>query len=361
MTQIQTVRMAEIAQRLGVASSTVSRALRGDPRIGAALRARVRAAADELGYRPNPLVSALMASRRRRGGAGAVDVIALVTNYGGRQDWRTKDVCRWEFEGIQRRARELGFRVETFALADFRGDVARLQTALRARAIRGVLLGFSRDEDTPMRFDCAGFCVAGLSAYFPGVAADRANFHGFFNVQLALDHIARLGYRRPALIVPELNNRVSNNLWSGAFLDWQRRLPRRDRCEPFLPREDSSAAEFSDWLYRNDPDSLLVYKYPAHTLLARRGLRVPGDLGLAWLYRTSDEMGAAAGIDGNLDAVGAAALDLVVERLFANSTGPSEHPKEVLIKGTWHEGATLPPRPAPAAPRRGKASAKTPR
>ena len=50
------------------------------------------------------------------------------------------------------------------------------------------------------------------------------------------------------------------------------------------------------------------------------------------------------GIDGNLSAVGAAALDLVVERLNANSFGPTEHPKEVLIKGTWHEGATLPPR-----------------
>jgi len=96
--------MAEIAQQLGVASSTISRALRGDPRISHELRARVRAVADKLGYAPNPLVSALMANRRRRGGAGAVDVIALITHYGGREDWRKKDVCRWEYEGIQRRA-----------------------------------------------------------------------------------------------------------------------------------------------------------------------------------------------------------------------------------------------------------------
>src|SRR4051812_36638174 len=206
--QIQTMRMAEIAQRLRVASSTISRALRGDPRIGEEMRERVRELADELGYRPNPLVSALMANRRRRGGAGEVDVIGLVTNYGGREHWRTKDVCRWEFEGIQRRAKELGFRIEIFALGDFRGDMARLQATLRARAIRGVLLGFSREESSALPFDSEGFCVAGLSAYFPGIAADRANFHGFFNVRLALDHMYRLGYRRPALIVPELNNRV---------------------------------------------------------------------------------------------------------------------------------------------------------
>src|ERR1700758_5798690 len=110
--QIQTARMAEIAQSVGVAPSTVSRALRSDPRISAATRQRVEEAAEKLGYRPNPLVSALMANRRRRGGAGEVDVIALVTNYGGRTDWRTKEVCRWEHDGIQRRAGELGFRIE---------------------------------------------------------------------------------------------------------------------------------------------------------------------------------------------------------------------------------------------------------
>jgi len=342
--QIKTVRMAEIAQRLGVASSTVSRALRNDPRISIELRKHIRNVADELGYQPNPLVSALMANRRRRGSGGAVDVIALVTNYGGKRDWRTKDVCSWEYQGIRRRASELGFRVEVFALADYRGELTKLQATLRARAIRGVLLGFSREEEPNTIFDCADFCVAGLSAYFPGVVTDRANFHGFFNVQLALDQIYRHGYRRPTLIAPALNNRISNNLWSAAFLDWQRRLPRKDRCEPFIPRENADVAEFSDWLYRNEPDSLLVYKFPVRRLLQRRGVRVPEDIGLAYLYRTSDEMGSAAGIDGNLDVVGSAALDLVVERLHANATGISKHPKEVLITGTWHEGPTLPTR-----------------
>ena len=363
MKQIQTVRMAEIAQRLGVASSTVSRALRDDPRIGPEMREQVREIAVKMGYRPNPLVSALMANRRRRGGAGEVDVIALVTNYGGREDWRSKDVCRWEFEGIQRRANELGFRVEVFPFGEYRHDPMRLEATLRARGIRGVLLGFSREESAPVSFPTDGFAVAGLSAYFRFTGVDRANFHGFFNVQLALDRIAELGYRRPALIVPEINNRISNNHWSGAFLDWQRRLPKRDRCDPFIPEGAVDEAEFNTWLERNKPDALLVYKVSVRVFLARLGMRVPDDLGLAYLYRTSDEMGGAAGIDGNLSAVGAAALDLVVEKLNANSTGKSVHPKEVLIKGTWHDGFTLrrplePDRERSAAPRRKSGSAK---
>jgi DNA-binding LacI/PurR family transcriptional regulator len=347
--------MAEIAQKLAIAPSTVSRALRDDPRIGAETRAKVRAVAGDLGYRPNPLVSALMANRRRRGGAGEIDIIALVTSYGGREDWRAKQVCRWEYEGIQARAAMLGFRVEVFSLHDYAHDPTRLEATLRARGIRGVLLGFSRENDEPVPFPSEGFAVAGLSAYFNKAQVDRANFHGFHNVQIALGHMWRLGYRRPALVVPELNNNISNNLWSGAFLDWQRGIPARNRCQPFIPAGTPDAEEFNAWLAANEPDSILFYKVPVRAFLTKAGRRVPEEIGVACLYRTQDEMRAMGGIDGNLSAVGAAALDLVVERLNANSFGLPEHPKEVLIKGTWYEGATLPPRP-PAT--RGKPSAR---
>jgi LacI family transcriptional regulator len=340
--------MAEIAQRLGVTQSTVSRALRNDPRIGGEMTARVREMAKLLGYRPNPLISALMANRRRGDPATEMDVIALVTNYGGRVSWRSKDVCRWEFQGVQQRAEELGYRVEVFALSDYGGDHERLAATLRNRGIRGVLLGFSRDDQDDPPFPLAGFAIAGLSAYFPGSIVDRANFHGFYNVQLALEHVRSLGYRRPALIAPDRNNRISHNLWSGAFLDWQRCLPEADRLAPFIPGDSAGAEEFYAWFDRNRADALLVYKVPVRRYLAKRGLAVPKDIGLAYLYRTSDEIGNAAGIDGQLKTVGELSLELVAERLMANNTEASIYPKEVLVKGTWHDGPTLPLRLAAA-------------
>jgi DNA-binding LacI/PurR family transcriptional regulator len=337
----KSLNMAEVARTMGVSASTVSRALRNDPRISPSVRERARLIAEEMGYRPNPLVSALMSTRRRRAGNGEVDVIALVTHYGGPQDWRAKDVCRWEFNGIQARADALGFRIEIFSLNAYRGNADRLAATLRTRGIRGVLLGFAREEEE-IAFPMEGFAVAGLSAYFRNITVDRANFHGFFNVQLALDEIRRAGYRRPALAVPEFNNRLSNNLWSGAFLDWQRSVPKKDQCAPFIPSGDVDPACFYDWLYRNNPDALLVYKLPLRSLLAKKKIWVPQDIGLAYLYRTADEMGGAAGIDGNLSAVGAAALDLVVEKLNTNALGAGPLPKEVLIKGRWQSGDTLP-------------------
>ena len=58
--------MQDVADAAQVHRTTVSLALRRDPRIPTATRERVERHAAKLGYRANPLVSALMQLQRRR-------------------------------------------------------------------------------------------------------------------------------------------------------------------------------------------------------------------------------------------------------------------------------------------------------
>ncbi|CAN5768615.1 LacI family DNA-binding transcriptional regulator [soil metagenome] len=67
---VRKVTLQDLADRLGVARSTVSRALRGDPQIGVDTRARVQRLAGELDYHPNAAARAL--TRRRAGVVGLV-------------------------------------------------------------------------------------------------------------------------------------------------------------------------------------------------------------------------------------------------------------------------------------------------
>src|SRR5687767_1509808 len=55
----QRTSILQVARRVGVSHSTVSRALAGDPRITADTAERVREAAAALGYRPNRLARGL--------------------------------------------------------------------------------------------------------------------------------------------------------------------------------------------------------------------------------------------------------------------------------------------------------------
>lgn len=69
-TNVVRVTARDLAQRIGVATSTVTRAFDAQSRISAKLRERILAIADELGYRPNAIARSL--NQRRTG------IVALV-------------------------------------------------------------------------------------------------------------------------------------------------------------------------------------------------------------------------------------------------------------------------------------------
>jgi DNA-binding LacI/PurR family transcriptional regulator len=70
------VRLKDIAARAGVSIMTVSKALRDEPDISAATKARLRALADEMGYTPDSLAQGLRSRRSKLFGL----VISAVTN-----------------------------------------------------------------------------------------------------------------------------------------------------------------------------------------------------------------------------------------------------------------------------------------
>ena len=349
--------MAEVAAAAGVSGATVSRALRDDPRITDAVRERVKSAAARLGYSPNPLVQALMAQRRRKLEPHG-ESIALVTSV-PEQEWKTKDVCVWYWRGIQERAQQLGYQIEVVCLEDMHGNPARLRRALITRGIRGVILGFSQRDDQTARLDVSDFCVVGLSTYFRRLPVDRVQLHGFFNVKLAFQEMRALGYGRPGLIAPVRNNAIVGGQWSAAALDEQWQRPPEEQCPPLMVEGDVvNTMVFREWFDRYQPDALLVYKIGVMELLQRLRLSVPQNVGVAYLFGTEDERQTMAGIDGSLDRVGAASVDLLVQKMHIHERGMPEHPREVLITGTWQPGPTLPKRVPPKRGTRGAAATR---
>src|SRR5919202_5612299 len=67
----------EVARAAGVGSGTASRALSGNPHVTEATRARVRAAADRLGFRPSPIARAFSRGRTQK----LAVVVPLITQH----------------------------------------------------------------------------------------------------------------------------------------------------------------------------------------------------------------------------------------------------------------------------------------
>jgi len=337
--------MLEVARAAGVSGSTVSRALKDDPRITPEVRERIQKIASKLGYAPNPLIQALMTQRRRKLDPHG-ETLALITHVAD-EAWRKKDVCLWYLQGIQRRARQLGYQIEIFSPGPLKGDADKLKRVLLSRGIRGIILGFSEGDDHPVDLDVSPFCVVGLGMYFRQLPVDRVQLHGFFNVKLAFEKMRALGYRRPTLIAPVRNNAIVGGQWSAAALNEQWQRPQEEQCPPLMTEGDRvNMTLFREWMEQQRPDALLVYKINALELLERLRMSVPQDIGVAYLFGTETERQHMAGIDGNLDRVGAAAVDLLVQKMHVHDRGIPEHPRDVLITGSWKDGPSLPERPA---------------
>src|ERR1043165_9736365 len=108
MPRARPVTLQDIARRAGVSKMTVSLALRGHPHAAAATRDRLRQLANEMGYRPNPLIVANMAllrTGRRSSYAGTLGFIGIGESpERGPQNPQTRRV----FAGARRRAETLG-------------------------------------------------------------------------------------------------------------------------------------------------------------------------------------------------------------------------------------------------------------
>jgi DNA-binding LacI/PurR family transcriptional regulator len=122
--------LQDIADRLGLAKSTVSLALRDKGTVGLKTRERVKQAAKEMGYRPDPLLAALV-SRRKKSPADQLPV-AFVSD-------RSSSHLDIYYRGCSRRANEFGYRLEHRILEQPK-DMKRVVRELWHRGTRGLIL-----------------------------------------------------------------------------------------------------------------------------------------------------------------------------------------------------------------------------
>ncbi|GIF78378.1 LacI family DNA-binding transcriptional regulator [Asanoa siamensis] len=97
--------MSDVAARAGVSHQTVSRVINEHPNVAVATRARVLAAIEELGYRPNGAARALATGSTRTIGL----VTGNISQYGPAQT----------MVGLERAAREAGYFLSVSVLDDF--------------------------------------------------------------------------------------------------------------------------------------------------------------------------------------------------------------------------------------------------
>lgn len=329
--------MKTVAERAGVSLMTVSRALRNAPEVSPLTRQRVCAIAEELGYRPNPLIAALMTGVRKKPSRTLAQTIAFITTSPDRNLSLAGTTDQAYYRGAKNRAESLGFELREFWIGDDPSRAKRVEGILHARGIKGLLIGPVSRSDTRIPFDWARYSAAALGYSFREPMLNRATNHQLHTIRLVIAELKRRGYRRIGLAVTTSHNERVDHNWTTGFNDYAAGLKSRERV-PVLT-EVFSATAFERWMGRYRVDAVIGGRWVMN-MLKDLGKNVPDDIGFGCLdYHPT--FGDLAGVDQNTNNVGAIAIDLVVEQLYHNELGIPETPKVVMIEGRWQNGSTV--------------------
>lgn len=178
------VTIDDVAEAAGVSVATVSRALRDLPNVAPATRQRIRLAAQELDYRPNPSASALAAGRTR---AVAMAVPILDSWYFSRV-----------MAGAERLLSQAGYDL---LLTTVHGGEhrRRLLSGPFAKRVDGLILVDLRiPENESARLMAGPAPVVTVGIEIPGASSVLVDDLGIG--RQAVEHLIGLGHRRIALI-----------------------------------------------------------------------------------------------------------------------------------------------------------------
>ncbi|PAW80107.1 MAG: hypothetical protein B9S32_01885 [Verrucomicrobia bacterium Tous-C9LFEB] len=348
------VTLKQVALAAKVHHTTVSRALRGHHSIPKETQDRVRQIAAKLGYRPDAMLSSLIAYRQQIHRPKYNATLAWVTNHPTREGWKEQGKIAPPYQGAvsaiyrdaaEERANELGYKLETFWMREPNLNPKRLSSILHARNINGLLLAPQPRARSHTHLEWDRFSVVGLgfSLYYPAFnIVGNNHFHSMVTI---MRELKGRGYRRIGLcLFFDVDERVDNN-YRAVYQFRTQSLPPSERIPYFWSRNitQSVGKAFDAWFKRFQPDAIISCNWEVHLWLLNRGIKVPEDVGLV-LTSTAHPRAICSGIYDHPDRVGRMAVDHLVGMIQREERGIPELPCRLEVEGSWCEGQTVRPR-----------------
>ncbi len=329
--------MQDVANVVGLTKAGVSLALRGHPSIPRATQIRVSKAAEDLGYRPNPLVSALMSCHMRIKGNNPRVVLAYVSSHSIDDPWQSYPAYVRTFAGAKARAAELGCGLEEFSLSNKGMTPARLRDILCARGIRGVLAAPLPGNRTVLTLKIEDFAVVGLGMSIVEPAVMRVACDLYQLARTAVHRCADIGYRRIGFAVSmEMSVRLEHRLLAG-YRQGLFDLGMPEAVRPLMPpRTSTFASHLREWCRLEKPDVVVFGTFDDDCQKA-----VPVGIGCVATC-VANMQSPLTGSFQNEHLVGAIAVEQLLNQLYHNTTGPLDEPRTYMLRGSWNPGRTAP-------------------
>ena len=267
------VTITDIAENLNISTSTVSRALKNNPRISAETRKLVTDTAKEMGYRPNLLARSLVSEKTY--------MLSLVIN----------DIS-WSFfnelsQHIQNASEKLGYSMFLYSSGDdAKKEAQGLEKAMAIRSDGLILFAHESMRNIHLLEQLAkdGYPVVLLNN-IDHVNLDVVTVDNFYGTCQVMEHLDGLGHRRIAYIGPTPVKSMEKERFAGYESFLKEKFQAVDRnliflgdAHPLLGYESTHKMLEGGLV----PTAIVAYNdimaLGVIRAILERGLTVPGDI-----------------------------------------------------------------------------------
>jgi DNA-binding LacI/PurR family transcriptional regulator len=334
----------DIAQRLGVSRTTVSRALRNDPLISLQRRRQVQRLATEMGYTPDPFLSSLIAYRFGKRPRVIQGCLAWINTWAEPERLRRYHEFDAIWRGAVAKALAYGYRLEEIRWPEG-CSVERLQQILYARNVRGMFLPPQWPRQDWGRCDWSNISIVRIGSSMHGPESHLVSTDAFDGIQMAVKRIRDYGYKRIGFVFSmEYDGSLGSDLYGG-FLAIQKILKLRPAVPPLDFFRDPKLREknltlLRKWCNRHKPDAILTSEPEMPAMILALGYNVPG--GIAVAGTSVADIPITAGVNQNSEEIGRVAVETLVSLINTNQRGEAVMPCRILVKSSWRDGGSLP-------------------
>lgn len=336
MTSHHYVRLADIASATKLSIATVSRALRNHRAIPEHTRRRVKESADNMGYRLNPMVAALMTQIR----GNRAQVRANLACVHGES--KSSDIYSLQLEflaGVRSGASQLGYGISFFDSALLASAPDELLRIWKARSVHGVVLSHIRGPGSiKLPWDKFAWVVNGHITGIPDL--HRVGNAIYEVVKVGLSQAIKRGYRKPGLVMRTAGESRVGFRWPAAFIGNLLRFG-VDASLSWIFRGDWTLSSFRHWFQSQRPDVVLALVDQPLFWLQQMKVAVPREVGFVHLAANVSKHNAVCGVTQDFRRVGESAVYALDSELRRCELGVPQAPVTVTIAGVWREGATL--------------------
>ncbi len=338
--------LSTIAKRAGVSVATVSLALRGRP-VARATAAKVREIAEEMGYRPNPLLALLATKRFRSEKCIAGTPLAIFdfpNNDAGAS--RPGQPFHNQSRSLAREARSLGYAPEIHKLTNS-SQIAPLSRVLYHRMVQGIILLGNMDMPSfGDKFDWSNYAVVACNRFSTSLPFHTVRANVFKSIKTVFSELLARGYKRIGFAGGRHERLMEDDEARYGAARAMEICGAAAKAKLFFYSGPVFAKKpFLEWVGKSRLDAVVGFNNLHYWHLRSGRFRIPEDLGFASLHLDNPpEDDICNGLENVEDETSRQSVLLLDQFIRNREQGRPKSPMELLITQAWHEGTTLRPR-----------------